>query len=168
MGSALVKRLLKDGFQVKCLVRNAGKAGEISALGAETVRGDLSDVSSLRGICEGCETVFHAGAKVSDWGERNEFRKINVDATRFLLEESLRASVRRFVFVSSSTVVWSANPLRPHTLDDIDETCPYPEKHTDFYNESKAEAEKLVLKFNENGMETVSVRPSNVWGRETR
>ncbi len=164
VGSALVKRLVKDGFQVRCLVRNADKAEKISLPGTEPVRGDLSDIASLRGICDGCDRVFHAGAKVSDWGKRSEFIKTNVEATRFLLEESQEASVKRFVFISSSTVVWRANPFRPHTLDDIDESHPYPEKHTDFYNESKAEAERIVLEFNDTGMETVAIRPSNVWG----
>lgn len=164
VGSSLVKRLLKDGFRVRCLVRNPDKAKTASISDAELVPGDLSNISSLRGICRGCERVFHAGAKVSDWGEKSDFTNVNVDATRFLLEDSLRESVKRFVFISSSTVVWSANRFRPHTLDDIDESFPYPEKHTDFYNESKAEAERLVLKFNGNAMETVSIRPSNVWG----
>jgi nucleoside-diphosphate-sugar epimerase len=67
--------------------------------------------------------------------------------------------------MSSSTVVWKSDFWNIHKLEDIDETFPYTEKHTDNYNASKAQAEKLVLNFyKDTGFETTVVRPSNVWG----
>jgi nucleoside-diphosphate-sugar epimerase len=109
--------------------------------------------------------VFHLAALVSDWGERGEFRKYNVEATKTLLEASLKSGVKRFIHMSSSTVVWKSDFWSVHNLVDIDETYPYREKYNDYYNESKADAERLALGFyKDRGLETVVVRPSNVWG----
>ena len=66
---------------------------------------------------------------------------------------------------SSSTVIWTVSFWRTHDLENIRETYPYPEKYSDLYNESKSMAEKLVLRFNNSkNLETVVIRPSNVWG----
>ena len=54
--------------------------------------------------------------------------------------------------------------LEIHDLQDIDENYPYPQEHYDYYNESKAESEKLVRQYSAKGLKTVIIRPSNVWG----
>ncbi|MGH7849851.1 MAG: NAD-dependent epimerase/dehydratase family protein, partial [Thermodesulfobacteriota bacterium] len=134
-------------------------------LGAELCHGDLGDSESLRRLPEGGDVVFHLAALVSDGGERREFRRYNVDATKTLLEASVKAGVRRFVHMSSSTVVWKSDFWSVHNLNDIDETYPYRGRYNDYYNESKADAEKLVLRFyKENSLETAVIRPANVWG----
>jgi nucleoside-diphosphate-sugar epimerase len=67
--------------------------------------------------------------------------------------------------MSSSTVVWKSDFWSVHNLNDIDETYPYRERYNDYYNESKADAERLVLGFyGKTGLETAVIRPSNVWG----
>ena len=73
--------------------------------------------------------------------------------------------MKRFVYMSSSTVIWNASFLGTVNLEDIDETYPYPKSHHNFYNETKALSEKIVREYNgRGGMETVILRPSNVWG----
>lgn len=165
IGGRLVEELVGKGYGVKCLVRDTSDVKMLKELGAELCHGDLGDPGSLKRLPEGGDVVFHLAALVSDWGERDEFRRYNVEATRTLLEASLKAGVKRFVHMSSSTVVWKSDFLSVHNLVDIDETYPYREKYNDYYNESKADAEKLVLSFyRERGFETTVIRPSNVWG----
>ena len=67
--------------------------------------------------------------------------------------------------MSSSTVVWNSSFFKIHNLEDINELYPYPEKYNDHYNESKSVAEKLVMDYTRTSdLETVVIRPSNVWG----
>ncbi len=165
IGGRLVEELVAGGHRVKCLVRDTSDVKMLKELGAELCHGDLGDSESLKRLPEGGDVVFHLAALVSDWGERREFRRFNVDATKTLLEASVKAGVRRFVHMSSSTVVWKSDFWSVHNLNDIDETRPYREQYNDYYNESKADAEKLVLSFyRERGLETTVIRPSNVWG----
>ncbi len=165
IGGRLVEELVEKGYEVRCLVRDTSDVKALKELGAELVHGDLGNTDSLKRLPRGGDVVFHLAAHVSDWGEKEEFYRYNIDATRTLLEASLEAGVKRFVHMSSSTVVWKSDFWSVHNLNDIDETFPYRDKYNDWYNESKAEAERLVLSFcKEKGLETVVIRPSNVWG----
>lgn len=165
IGGKLLRRLLGEGHEVKCLVRDPQKAKSIQELGVELYVGDLADPESLDDFPRDCEYVYHVAAFVSDWGSKHDFYKSNVQATRSLLEASESHNVKRFIFVSSSTVIWNVSFWKMHNLENIDETYPYPREYTDSYNESKSMAEKLVLCFHRKSkLETVVIRPSNVWG----
>ena len=165
IGSRLLRRLLDDGHRVKCLVRSPIKAETLEKLGAEVYIGDLSDPESLKDFPKDCEYIYHIAAFVSDWGKKYDFFKSNVEATKVLLEASKSCGVKRFIFMSSSTVVWNAKFSEIHNLEDINEVYPCPTTYNDSYNESKSRAEKLVLDFyRSDKLETVALRPSNVWG----
>lgn len=165
IGGRLVEELVSKGYDVMCLVRDTSDVKMLKELGVKLHHGDLGDTDSLKSLPRGADVVFHLAALVSDWGEKEEFYRYNVDATRTLLESSLGAGVKRFVHMSSSTVVWKSDFWSVHNLNDIDETFPYREKYNDYYNASKADAERLVLSFfKESALETVVIRPSNVWG----
>jgi len=165
IGGRLVESLVEQGHEVRCLVRKTSNVSRLNELGVELFYGDLGDLEALRNITKDGEVVFHLAALVTDWGDRETFYKYNVLATKELLESSKVNNVKRFVYMSSSTVVWKSDFWNIHKLEDIDETYPYTENQTDNYNASKTEAEKLVLKHNNNnGLETTVVRPSNVWG----
>lgn len=165
IGGKLVESLVKKGYEVRCLVRNTSNVSRLNELGVELFYGDLGDTEALRKITEGGDIVFHLAALVTDWGDPETFYQYNVLATKELLESSIKHDIKRFVYMSSSTVVWKSDFWNVHKLEDIDETYPYTENPNDNYNESKAEAEKLVLNYyKERGFETTVVRPSNVWG----
>ena len=165
IGGKLVKALIDEGYDVRCLVRKTSNVSLLNKLGVELAYGDLADEQALRSLPEGGDIVFHLAALVTDWGEKETFYKYNVEATRILLEASKAHGIKRFVHMSSSTVVWKSEFGSPHNLVDIDEAYPYADTRVDNYNATKIEAEKLVLNFyKEQGLETTVVRPSNVWG----
>lgn len=165
IGGRLAEKLAGEGFSIKCLVRETSDTAKLRSLGAELVHGDLCDSKSLRTFPQGCDYVFHLASKVSDWGPRDDFFRQNVEATETLLDSSREAGVKRFVYMSSSTVIWNASFLGTVDLKEIDEAYPYPSSHHNFYNETKALSEKLVREYNgRGGLETVILRPSNVWG----
>ena len=83
VGQRLVKRLVQDGSRVRALVR--GNPERVSALGAEVVRGDITEPSPLDAAVAGTDCVFHSAAKVGDWGSESLFQQVNVEGTRRLL-----------------------------------------------------------------------------------
>jgi nucleoside-diphosphate-sugar epimerase len=101
--------------------------------------------------------VVHLAA-VRGAGSRPEaYRMINSDATRMLLEESLRAGVERFV-LCSSVGVWGTVPVRVPP----DARTPY--VADTLYHASKIEGEKAAALFRGRGLATVIVRPTITYG----
>jgi uncharacterized protein YbjT (DUF2867 family) len=99
VGSALLRRLVADGKQVRCLVRDPRR------LGSERVRvqialGDLSNPASFRHALRGVDTVVHLAAAIRDQ-DGASIEELNGVATLRLLRAAERAGVRRFLFFSA-------------------------------------------------------------------
>lgn len=165
IGGKLAAKLIAKGYEVRCLVRKTSRAEHLNKLGVELCYGDLSESGSFTELTKGGGIVYHLAAMVSDWGEKEEFYRINVEGARDLLKASKESGVKRFVYLSTSSVLWRSDFWDIHKMIDIDEAYPYPASYNDYYNESKAEAEKLVMNFfDDAGLEAVVIRPSGVWG----
>jgi len=70
--------------------------------GCDVVLGDLADVGSLRGVCEGVGVLVHAASVVS--GDQVRCRVVNELGTAALMAEARRAGVGRIVYVGTAAV----------------------------------------------------------------
>ena len=161
VGGNLASKLVARGNYVKCLVRKTSNVERLKSLGVELHYGDLSDFNSLLEATRKVDIVYHCAALVTDWGIRKEFYRVNVEGTRNVLKACEENGVQRVIYVSSNDVIW-----RFDNHIEIDESYPYPKKYKHPYSETKAESEKLALKYNYEGrVETVIIRPCCiVWG----
>jgi nucleoside-diphosphate-sugar epimerase len=159
VGSHLAEACATRGFSVRALVRQGSKASSLEEAGVAIVRGDLQETGSLPGALEGVEVVFHCAARVGDWGPVDDYRRVNVEGLRNLLEACRGKSLNRFVHLSSLGVY----AARHH--HGTDETEPLPEQHIDGYTQSKVESEKLALLFQrEHQLPVVVLRPGFIYG----
>jgi uncharacterized protein YbjT (DUF2867 family) len=99
VGSTLLPRLLAEGTEVRCLVRDPRR------LGAQRVRvqialGDLTDPPSFRNALRGVQTVVHLAASIRDQS-RGSIEELNGIATWRMVEAAQRQGVERFVFFSA-------------------------------------------------------------------
>jgi NADH dehydrogenase len=99
VGSSLLRRLVAEGAQVRCLVRDPRR------LGAQRVRvqialGDLADPRSFRNALRGVRTVVHLAASVRDQPQ-GSIEEINGIATWRMVEAAERSGAERFVFIST-------------------------------------------------------------------
>src|SRR5277367_6896786 len=99
VGSALLPRLLADGIEVRCMVRDPRR------LGAQRVRvqialGDLTDPPSFRNALRGVHTVVHLAASIRDQ-PHGSIEELNGIATWRMVEAAERQGVERFVFFSA-------------------------------------------------------------------
>ena len=162
VGRHLIRRLLSKGWRVRSLARSAEARAGVQALGAEPVTGDLSDRDALTRGMDGVEVVFHVAAHFKLWGPMSQFRRINVEGTRNVVEAAERAGVRRIVYVSAAAVVMGRpEPMRGVTEDKAMHKMPFAP-----YATSKAEAEEVLLAGNDRrpGFSTVAIRPPFIWG----
>lgn len=99
VGSALLPRLLADGAEVRCLVRDPRR------LGAQRVRvqialGDLTDPPSFRNALRGVHTVVHLAASIRDQ-PHGSIEELDGIATWRMVEAAERQGVERFLFFSA-------------------------------------------------------------------
>jgi nucleoside-diphosphate-sugar epimerase len=159
VGRHLIAMLVERGVEVAALARSDASARRVRDAGATAVAGDLADAEALATGCRGREVVFHAAAKVDQWGHRRDFVEVNVEGTRRLLEAARESGVTRFVHVSTEAVLVGGPPIVG-----VDETRRKPARPVGLYAATKAEAEDLVLAANAASFETVVARPRLIWG----
>src|SRR5690348_7476053 len=97
VGSHVAEEALRRGHQVRALVRESSDTRWLDQWGVEQVVGDLSDPEALRRGVAGADWVFNCAAKVGDWGTLEEFRRLNVEAFRHLLDAAADSRIERFV-----------------------------------------------------------------------
>jgi dihydroflavonol-4-reductase len=106
VGSAVARALLREGWQVKALVRQNSDRRNLQGLQIETVAGDLNDRSSLDHAVGGCEALFHVAADYRLGARRpEELYRTNVEGTRNVLNAARSAGVGRVVYTSSVATI---------------------------------------------------------------
>jgi nucleoside-diphosphate-sugar epimerase len=162
IGQVLVRRLLDEGHSVRVLVRSEASAAKVSALGAEPVRGELTDPPTWRNEVTGSDVVFHLAAETDITADRERHELVTVRGTRAAVDAARYAEVPRFVHCGSEAALLAGDPLV-----DVDETAPLRPDSEAAYCAVKAVAEKIVLDANAQGFATVSIRPRFVWGPDS-
>jgi dihydroflavonol-4-reductase len=162
VGSAVARTLVGAGFRVRTLVRRGSQRFHLEGLDLEFVEGDLRDAVSVRRAIAGTRYVFHVAADYRLWArDPREIYAANVDGTRNVMREALRAGVERVVYTSSVATLG----LRPDGSA-ADESVALAEvEGIGAYKRSKIAAERLVERMiASEGLPAVVVNPSTPIG----
>ena len=154
LGRAVAAEFVARGHEVRTLQRRpAGVEGATDFLGS------ITDPRMLARAVDGADGVVHLAAKVSLAGHADEFRAVNVEGTRSLLDAAERAGVSRFVQVSSPSVAYAGSALAGVGAEPAD-----PARAHGDYARTKAEGELIALARDSASLHVVAVRPHIVWG----
>ena len=162
LGSAVMHCLLKDGHEVKVIVRKDSDRRNLENLPIEIVEGDLRDVASLKEAVKSCDNLFHVAADYRLWVPDPEtMYAINVKGTKDLIIAAAEAGVSRMVYTSSVATLGlnsdgtSANEESPSSIETI----------AGHYKRSKFVAEQTVKQLiDEHQLPVVIVNPSTPIG----
>jgi len=177
IGLHTVLHFLKSGYTVCATVRTEEQGEKVHQTLAKHV-----DTNSLELICadlakddgwdqavEGCDFVLHLASPFPAEAPRDENELIIParEGTLRVLRAAQQAGVKRVVLVSSVAAVTAGHERENRTFSESDWTDTG--KTDSSYSKSKTLAEQAAWEFiksaeNKNGMELVSVNPSNVFG----
>jgi len=107
VGGRVASALLERGDEVVALVRDPHRAGHLSAIGAELIESDLSDVARLTEDLRDADGVIHAAGSYRvgiSKAERGAMWDANVGTTTRILDAAEAAQTPRIVYVSTVNV----------------------------------------------------------------
>ncbi|GAC1439925.1 MAG: NAD-dependent epimerase/dehydratase family protein [Solirubrobacteraceae bacterium] len=161
VGGAVVRLLVERGDDVRLAVRERTRLDNLAGFEYEPVACDVLDRRAVRRAMRGVDRVFHVAGLTSLRASAERLDRINVEGTRVVLGEALRAGVERVVYTSSIAAIGPAE--KGSTADERNPFTAAP--HGIPYVNSKREAEIEALRFAASGLPVVIVNPANVFGR---
>jgi len=158
LGRSIVRRLLRDGADVRAFVR-PGRATHCT--GAEIVEGDICDEGAVTAAVQGVDWVVHAAALVATSGTWEAFAEANVRGTRRVIRSAHAAGVKRIVHISSLSIY----AVRDDGVT-ITEDSPYESESESRggYSRSKLAADRVALFEAAHGAPVVVLRPGLLYG----
>lgn len=161
IGSAIVRELIRDGEDIRVLVRKTSNTRNIDNLDIERAYGDIRDGDSMRKALKGCDTLYYTAAHFAHWTPDKKLPyEINVEGTKTSLNAALDAGVERVVYTSTN------NTMGAHGADiPANESAEFNHQDTgDNYSMSKYLGEIEAKKFVAKGLPIVIVNPTIVIG----
>lgn len=161
IGASITRELLKEGRQVRVLVRAGSDTSNLAGLDVEFWKGDLRDRDSLVNGLKGCDVLYHAAADYRLWTRTPEdMYRINVQGTATVLDAALKNGLSRVVYTSSVGTLGNPGNGTPGTEDT-------PVSLADMvghYKKSKFLAEREADAYVARGLPVVIVNPSTPVG----
>ena len=154
-GGHLARQLAARGYRVRALVRGSVQD---HPPGIDFVPGDLRDRASLERAASGVDVVYHIAAVYRQAGLKDaEYRAVNAEAVRSVIEAAGRGGARRVVHCS--TVGVHGDVEHPPANEEA------PLKPGDIYQVTKLEGERIALQAaRDTGVEVVIARPTGIYG----
>ncbi len=139
VGSAIASVFRQSGFPVRILVRASSPRVNLDPRD-DVIVGDILDRPSVAAALRGARYLVHAAADYRLWAPSpDDLTRANVEGTRIVMEEALRAGIERIVYTSSVATF----DLRAGGLADETRHLP-PAEAIGAYKRSKIIAENLV------------------------
>lgn len=168
IGSALVKRLVADGHQVRVLDDfSRGKLRRLDFVQCEVMHGDIRDPAAVLRAVHGCETVIHLASAQGTQVFHEEPRKvldIGVRGITNILAACEQAGCGELMVMSSSEA-YQVAPMVP-TPEDIPLVVPDVMNARYSYGGAKIISELMALAWARAGVldRVIIARPHNIYG----
>ena len=160
IGSHVARALVERGDRVRVTCRARSRVDNIASLDIERVTCDVADRRAVRRAMRGVERVFHVAGSTSLRATPEAHYRVNVQGTRIVMEEALRAGVEHAVHTSAAAAIGPAP--RGSTADEKQpfsgSGLPVPYMH------AKREAESEVLRVAAAGLPVTIVCPTVAFG----
>jgi len=169
IGSALVRRLVRDGHAVRVVDNDLrGHAERLSDLSGsiELIPADVRNVDALTAAARGCDSILHLAALN---GTENFYNRpelvldVGVLGMHAALSAAKQAGVREFVLASSSEVYQTPHVVPTPENEELKIPDPWNPRYS--YAGSKLISEIMLANYHRDHFKRVIIfRPHNVYG----
>jgi nucleoside-diphosphate-sugar epimerase len=159
LGSHICEALHEAGYEVHALIRETSSRQWLDHDWLTVHVCELDDRKTLARILKGADAVIHNAGALPGSSEE-ELRLANVESTRILAEEAIKAGVRGFVYASSRSAGGVNTGGFLKTEDE-------PDSSTVGYGKSKKQAEEILYSLRKK-IHAVSLRYSLIYGPRDR
>lgn len=161
IGSHVVRELLMENIEVRCLIRPSEPTRNLDGLEVEMLIGDILDTAAVEKAIADVDTVFHLAAIYSIWMQDwNRIYEVNIRGSRNVLWACLGKNIERVVYTSSIAAIGIA-PGKALSTEEI----PF-NQYTlgNHYVLTKYLSQQEALGFAHNGLDLVVVNPCFPFG----
>jgi nucleoside-diphosphate-sugar epimerase len=161
IGFHITMALRRRGLRPRALVRDAQRGRVLHGDGVDLVVGDVTDPTSLQGVFNDVDVVFHAAGIPEQWvPDEGVFERVNHQGCRHVAQAAAAAGVRRLVFLSTIDVFEPEHDQRIH------EQCARRTQARSAYERSKQAADlHLQTQYPPSGpLEIVYLHPCAIYG----
>ncbi|HOW34099.1 MAG TPA: SDR family oxidoreductase [Methanoregulaceae archaeon] len=161
IGSHVVRELLAENVEVRCLIRPGEDVSNLNGLDVEMIKGDVLDVAAVWNAVQNVDTVFHLAAIYSIWmKDWSRIYEVNLQGSRNILWACLRAGTGRVVYTSSIAAIGIA----PGEELSSEQTLFNQYTIGNHYVLTKYLSQQEALSFAANGLDLVVVNPCFPFG----
>jgi nucleoside-diphosphate-sugar epimerase len=157
LGFAICKRLIAAGIAVVGFARS--DYPKLTQMGVHLIQGDIANPEQVTEAMQGCDLVFHVASKAGVWGSKQSYFSPNVDGADNIINACQRLNIQYLIYTSTPSVTFAGEDE-----NGINEQAPYAKSYLNYYGESKAVAEKMMLAANSPSLKTTALRPHLIWG----
>lgn len=160
LGSRIVEHLIdfKEITHIIATGRKFSEDNKVNNPKVDYILGDLEHLDFVKSLFQNnIDVVINCASLSSPWGSDKLFHASNITSQENLIAESLKASTKRFIYISSPSIYFDFKDAL-----NINEDSPLPEKMVNNYAITKWRAEGLIR---ESKIPYVILRPRALIGR---
>lgn len=160
LGSRIIEHIidLKEIKHITATGRKFSVDNKLINTKVDYILGDLENVNFVKSLFKkDIDVVINCASLSSPWGSKKSFYNSNLLTQKNLLNESLNASIRRFIYISTPSIYFNFKDSI-----NIHENSPLPKKMINNYAKTKWNAECLLR---ESKIPYVILRPRALIGR---
>ena len=163
IGSSFIFGIDPAKYDIMALAKDSSDDYRLQGIeGIRIVYGDICEPSAWGEQLSGVDVVVHLAALVHlPKAKREDYLKVNYEATKKIYELSKRYEVKHFIFASTTKVYGLSK-------DHIEFDEEYPINFESFYSESKYYAEKYLMENHKEAINYTILRIATVYGPDDK
>lgn len=114
LGSNAARVLYRKGYDLKLMVRPTADIRGIMDIPCELFYGNITSSQEVSEAVKGCDYVVHTASVTGQWGVTyQEYKAINIDGTKNIVEASLGAGIKKLVYISTANTIGPGDKNKP-------------------------------------------------------
>ena len=162
LGSAVARRLVREGYYVRGFARQLSHTEKLENLGVELVYGDLRSRDTLAAAAAGMDIIIHAGAALH--GSADFMLDCTINGAKNVAAVAKSCAVNRVIYISSMSVYDCSNRRHGEVISEDSPLEESPESRGTYSLAKRRAEEEALSRLNDGPPYWTILRPSVIVG----